>query len=91
MLLNEVDRLIELYGWRFLLTCSSTRKLKRSGTNLLAGYGQGACNHIRYVLTRLKARSFDLARRLLYGALPFVYFAEQPEHPDSAIEYENRM
>ena len=90
MLLNEVDRLIELYGWRFLLTCSSTRKLKRSGTNLLAGYTRSMQPH-PLCFDEIKGEDFDLARRLLYGALPFVYFAEQPEHPDSAIEYENRM
>ena len=90
VLLDEVDRLVELYGWRFLLACSSARKLKRSGTNLLAGRAssiqlQPLC------FDEIKDESFYIERRLRYGALPFVYFAEQPEHPDSAIEYENRM
>lgn len=35
-LLNEVHRLIEEEGIRFLLTGSSARKLKRGGANLLA-------------------------------------------------------
>ena len=36
-LLDEVHRLIEKRGLRFVLCGSSTRKLKRSGVNLLAG------------------------------------------------------
>ncbi len=36
-LLNEVHRLIETRGLRFLLTGSSARKLRRGGVNLLGG------------------------------------------------------
>lgn len=36
-LLDEVHRLIESEGYRFLLTGSSARKLRRGGSNLLAG------------------------------------------------------
>ena len=36
-LLNEVHRLIENKHWRFILTGSSARKLRRQGVNLLAG------------------------------------------------------
>src|SRR4051812_5150282 len=36
-LLNEVHRLIETYQYRFILTGSSARSLKRKGINLLAG------------------------------------------------------
>jgi predicted AAA+ superfamily ATPase len=36
-LLNEVHRLIETKGLRFVLSGSSARKLRRGGTNLLAG------------------------------------------------------
>ena len=36
-LLNEVHRLIETRGIRFLLTGSSARKLRRGGINLLGG------------------------------------------------------
>ena len=36
-LLNEVHRLIETRGIRFLLTGSSARKLRRCGINLLGG------------------------------------------------------
>ncbi|MBI5274502.1 MAG: AAA family ATPase [Chlamydiales bacterium] len=37
ILLNEVHRLIETYRYKFILTGSSARTLKRKGTNLLAG------------------------------------------------------
>ncbi|MGH8566447.1 MAG: AAA family ATPase, partial [Gammaproteobacteria bacterium] len=37
VLLNEVHRLIEERGVRFLLTGSSARKLRRGGVNLLGG------------------------------------------------------
>jgi predicted AAA+ superfamily ATPase len=36
-LLDEVHRLIETRGFRFVLTGSSARKIKRSGGNLLGG------------------------------------------------------
>ena len=36
-ILNEVHRLIEKSGFKFILTGSSARKLKRAGPNLLAG------------------------------------------------------
>ena len=78
VLLDEVHRLIELYGWRFLLTGSSSRKLKRSGTNLLAGRARSIQLH-PLCFDEIKAEGFDIERRLLYGALPFVYFAKEPE------------
>jgi predicted AAA+ superfamily ATPase len=37
MLLNEVHRLIEKKRYKFILTCSSARSLRRKGVNLLAG------------------------------------------------------
>ncbi len=36
-LLNEVHRLIEKYKYRFILTGSSSRKIRSKGTNLLGG------------------------------------------------------
>ena len=78
VLLDEVHRLRELYGWRFLLTCSSSRKLKRSGTNLLTGCARRMQLH-PLCFDEIKGEDFDIERRLLYGALPFVYFAKEPE------------
>jgi len=43
-LLDEVHRLIENRRFRFILTGSSARKLKRSGGNLLAGRARTLCH-----------------------------------------------
>ncbi|MBN1612393.1 MAG: hypothetical protein JW940_37530 [Polyangiaceae bacterium] len=44
-LLNEVHRLIASRGWRFALTGSSARKLRRGGANLLAGRARTLAMH----------------------------------------------
>ena len=77
-ILDEVHRLIEKKGWRFLLTGSSSRKLKRGGANLLAGRAWSA---YLYPLTfhEIGAKNFNLKRHLLYGGLPFVYLSKEPE------------
>lgn len=75
-LLNEVHRLIEERGLRFLLTGSSARKLRRGGTNLLAGRAWIAELH---PLTTHEIPEFDLERYLRFGGLPPVYGAEEPE------------
>jgi predicted AAA+ superfamily ATPase len=75
-LLNEVHRLIEEKQLRFLLTGSSARKLRRSGTNLLAGR---AFKAQMFPLTwRELAREsrFNLERFLLLGGLPHAYLQD---------------
>lgn len=70
-LLDEVHRLIEHQRYRFILTGSSARKLKRQGVNLLAGRA------VRYTMHPLVAqelgRDFDLTHALQYGMLPSTY------------------
>jgi len=75
-LLNEVHRLIESKGWRFLLTGSSARKLHRRGVNLLAGR---AWNQNLHPLTWKEIPDFDLERHLRYGGLPAVYLSREPQ------------
>jgi len=75
-LLNEVHRLIEGKGWRFLLTGSSARKLHRRGVNLLAGR---AWNQSLHPLTWKEIPDFDLERHLRYGGLPAVYLSREPQ------------
>ena len=75
-LLNEVHRLIENRGRRFLLTGSSARKLRRGKANLLAGRVWEAR---LYPLTRQEIPEFDLDRYLRFGGLPAVYLSEFPE------------
>ena len=74
-LLDEVHRLIEGRRWRFLLTGSSARKLRRHGVNLLAGR---AWNQDLYPLTWKEMPEFDLLKYLRYGGLPAVYLSDEP-------------
>ncbi len=70
-LLNEVHRLIEKKHYRFVLTGSSARSLKRKGVNLLAGR---AINHMLHPLIAQEMGSqFILKRALHYGMLPSIY------------------
>lgn len=75
-LLNEVHMLIERESMCFLLTGSSTRKLRRGGANMLAGRAWTAQ---LFPLVRGEIPEFDLARYLLYGGLPAVLFSTQPD------------
>jgi predicted AAA+ superfamily ATPase len=75
-LLNEVHRLIEARGTRFLLTGSSARKLRRGGVNLLGGRARTRYLH-PLSWHELGAR-FDLGRALERGLLPSIYFSDDP-------------
>jgi len=75
-LLNEVHRLIEARGVRFLLTGSSARKLRRGGVNLLGGRARTKFLH-PLTWRELGAR-FDLARAVSRGLLPSIYFSDDP-------------
>lgn len=80
-LLNEVHRLIESRGLRFVLTGSSPRKLRRGGANLLAGR---AMTEQFFPLTAVElGADFSLEKALRYGMLPTLYDqakAVDPEH-----------
>jgi uncharacterized protein len=76
-LLDEVHRLIETRKFRFVLTGSSARKLRRSGTNLLAGRAAALTMH---PLTPSElGDAFDLKRALRHGLLPTVWGDGEPE------------
>lgn len=76
ILLNEVHRLIEARGTRFLLTGSSARKLRRSGVNLLGG--RARTKHL-HPLTWIELKDrFSLGRALDRGLLPSIYFSDDP-------------
>jgi len=75
-LLDEVHRLIEKRRFRFVLTGSSARKLKRSGANLLAGRARTLTMH-PFTATELGKR-FDLARAIQFGMLPSVWTVPDP-------------
>lgn len=75
--LNEVQRLMTDRGLRFVLTGSSARKLRRGGTNLLAGRARTCRMH---PLTAAElGGSFSLERSLAWGGLPTAYGAQDPK------------
>ena len=76
-LLDEIHLLIEERGIRFLLTGSSSRKLRRGGVNLLGG--RARIRHLHpFSYGELKER-FDLLRALNRGLLPPIYFSDSPD------------
>jgi predicted AAA+ superfamily ATPase len=75
-LLPEVHRLIESKGYRFLLTGSSARKLRRGSADLLAGRAWVAN---LFPLSWVETPGFNLGRYLRFGGLPAVYLSQSPE------------
>lgn len=73
-LLDEVHRLIEDRGFRFVLTGSSARKLRRSGANLLAGRARTLTMH-PFTVRELGAK-FELKHAMRYGMLPTAWTAD---------------
>jgi predicted AAA+ superfamily ATPase len=73
-LLNEVHRLIESRGTRFLLTGSSARKLRRGGVNLLGG--RARTRFLHPLTSRELGDRFDVARAVARGLLPSIYFSD---------------
>ena len=70
-LLNEVHRFIEQKDLRFILSGSSARKLRRAGTNLLAGR---AVKLELFPLTPEElGEDFDLDKVLSIGSLPLLW------------------
>jgi len=76
-LLHEVHRLIETKKYRFVLTGSSPRKLKRKGPNLLAGRALTLSMH-PFSVAEL-GNDFQLDHSLRYGKLPTVYTEADPK------------
>lgn len=75
-LLNEVHRLIEDRGIRFLLTGSSARKLCRGGVNLLGG--RARTKYLHPLTYKELGEGFDLFRGIERGLLPSIYFSDDP-------------
>src|SRR4030042_4971474 len=76
-LLNEVHRLIEKSKYKFILTGSNARKIRRRGQNLLAGR---ALTYFMHPLTALElGKDFNLGHSLQYGQLPSVYTEKYPK------------
>lgn len=75
-LLNEVHRFMEDRRLRFVLCGSSARKLRTSGTNLLAG--RAVRRELFPLVPEELGPDFDLARALRFGTLPIVTAAREP-------------
>jgi predicted AAA+ superfamily ATPase len=80
-LLNEIHWLIANKGIRFIMSGSSTRKINRSGVNLLGGR---ALRYELYPLVSVEIPKFDLLRALNNGLLPRHYDALNPKKMLSA-------
>jgi predicted AAA+ superfamily ATPase len=78
-LLPLIHSLIEeRHKQKFILTGSSARKLKRSGTDLLAGRAL-YCEMHPFMASELGSR-FNLDEALRYGLLPLVFASDEKEH-----------
>lgn len=75
-LLDEVHRLIEDHGLRFVLSGSSARKLRRGGVNLLAGRARTA--HLFPLVSRELKNEFHLGKALHHGCLPLAVQNDDP-------------
>lgn len=76
-ILDEVHRLIESNHYRFVLTGSSARKLKKRGVNLLAG--RARTSHMHPLTATELGSDFKLEHALQFGALPSVYVDSDPK------------
>jgi len=74
-LLDEVHRLMAKHGWRFILSGSSARKLRKGGGNLLGGR---AVSRELLPLTSREIPDFSLERALNHGLLPTHYLDDDP-------------
>jgi predicted AAA+ superfamily ATPase len=77
-LLSAVHLLIEEHsGLQFIITGSSSRKIKKNGVDLLAG--RALKEHLHpFMACELKDR-FDLNKAVTYGLIPVVIMANDPE------------
>jgi uncharacterized protein len=77
-LLDEIHRLMENAGRQvqFILTGSSARKLKRTGTDLLAG--RAILKTLHPFMASELGPNFQLARSLEFGMLPLVLNSTEP-------------
>ena len=76
VLLDQVHRLMETCGLRFVLSGSSARKLRRGGTNLLAG--RAVTTELFPLVSAELGGDFELERALDLGGLPLVTVEPAP-------------
>lgn len=77
-LLDVVHQLMERHaGWRFILTGSSSRKLKRSGVDLLAG--RAVLKTLHPFMAAELGGKFSLGESLHTGMVPLVFASLAPQ------------
>ncbi|MEI6239934.1 MAG: AAA family ATPase [Planctomycetia bacterium] len=76
-LLDEVHRLIESRRLRFLMSGSSARKLRRGGSNLLAG--RADVRHMYPLVSAEIGEALDIDRLIDYGSLPLAVTSPDPK------------
>lgn len=76
-LLDEIHRLIEANRYKFILTGSSARKLRKHGHNLLAG--RALTYHMHPLTAKELGESFKLGYSLQFGNLPCAYTEADPK------------
>ncbi len=76
-LLNEVHRLIESKGYRFVLTGSSARTLRKKGVNLLAG--RALMCRMHPLTAEEMGVDFDIKHSLKWGHLPMAQVSPKPD------------
>lgn len=76
-LLNEVHRLIESKKYKFILTGSSARGLRKKGINLLAG--RALTYHFHPLTQEELGKDFSLFRSLKFGQLPMACASSSPD------------
>ena len=76
LLMDEIHWLIENLGYRFIMSGSSARKLRRGNVNLLGGR---AWRYELYPLVSRELGDFDLNRTLVSGFLPSHFLSPNSE------------
>jgi uncharacterized protein len=69
--------------WRFVLTGSSGRKLKRASANLLAG--RAFVRELFPLVISELDDAFDIEQAMRWGTLPFVFSTTDPEEKDDYL------
>ncbi len=87
ILLNEIQFLMDQKKIQFILTGSSTRKLRRGGANLLGGRAVERFL-FPFIYFEIK-KSFTLDDILRFGSLPPVYGRSEQEKIDLLMAYTN--
>lgn len=84
-LLNYVQMGMDRFNYRFILSGSSARKLKRGGANLLGG--RAVERHLHPLTAAEVGNEFSIITALHYGTLPKIYNLVQEEQVEIAREH----